>query len=147
MKENLMKLVAFCVIGTAFATAWGIQEDPPAGAEFRLEQSQEQVAQQQAYQGRVDASGAVPIRTEETKDVPLSRDAKAKADLSQAERMAQGSANLKAAEERLHNKGGTKSSPSPLWFLALLAGAGLMAYVGVKDWMSKNIPDIPAKRR
>ena len=144
-----MKLNKLVALGLAFAfvgTAWGLHEDPPAGAEFHLERSQEQVAQEQAYQGRLDASGAVPIRTEESRNLESRKDDSAKGALSAAERMAQGAKNLQAAEERLKEKSAPRGT-SPWWFFALLAGVGLMAYVGIKDWMTKNIPDMPGKKR
>lgn len=143
MKHLIIGIAAFA----GATSAWGIHEDRPAGTEFKLEQSQEQVAQEQAYQGRLEASGAVPIRTQEQEDIKVSKEASAKAALSAADRMAQGSENLKKAEEGMKAAGTNRKSSSQWWFFALLAGVGLMAYVGIKDWMSKNIPDMPAKRR
>ncbi len=144
---NMKHLIIGIAVFAGATSAWGIHEDRPAGTEFKLEESQEQVAQEQAYQGRLEASGAVPIRTQEQEDIKVSKEASAKAALSAADRMAQGSENLKKAEEGMKAAGQNRKGSSQWWFFALLAGVGLMAYVGIKDWMSKNIPDMPTKRR
>ncbi|MBL8060485.1 MAG: hypothetical protein JNK63_07210 [Chthonomonas sp.] len=146
MKFKLQSILVLTLAIAGTNSAWALHEDPPEGAEFKLERSQEQVAQEQAYQGRVDASGVVPIRTEEQANLENRKDDSAKGALSAADRMAQGAKNLQAAEAALKNKS-EKRGGSPWWFFALLAGVGLMAYVSIKDWMSKNIPDMPGKRR
>lgn len=138
------------LIGTLFgvtllAGAWAIQEDRPDGATFHLEQTSEQVAAQQAYQGRIDASGIVPIREEEKRSIPLSQDQSANAALSIADRRQQGAENLKLADERVKNP--SRKKPSPWWFAFILVGMGLVGYVTLKDWANKNIPAMPSMKK
>ncbi len=143
MKKSLVALIALFAVQLSF----GIEEDRPEGAAWQPEQSAEALASQQAYQGRIDQSGRIPIRAEERESGPMNNEKAATSALTAAARREEATKNLVAADSRRKQPDAQKRSP--WWFAILLVGIGVIGYAGAKDWMSKNVPAMPeaTKRR
>ncbi len=143
MKKSLVALIALFAVQSSF----GINRDRPDGAAWQPEQSAEALASQQAYQGRIDQSGRIPIRAEEQETGPMNNEKSAKSALTAAARREEATKNLVAAESR--RKQPVPQKRSPWWFAILLVGIGAIGFAGAKDWMTKNVPAMPeaTKRR
>ncbi len=140
----MKKLIATLVCLLAAATmALAINEDKPKGSQFFQEQNQDQVAQEQSYQGVVGPSGTVErdtrgptpegsLGSNDTRDTFAAAEAvRAKQSLRNADNM------VKQASHR--------SSPLGLAFIAL--GIGFLVAIGAKTYLDKTCPGpSPAKK-
>lgn len=141
----MKKLLTLIVVIASVASAWAIHEDRPPGAEFHQEQSADIVAAQQAYAGRVDSSGGVPLRTEPKPASGFNNSKSAAANLNQANRRQKAVENLKAADQRMKNQSQRKGQP--WWFAAVLVGLGVLGWVGFRDYMVKSVPAMPVLKK
>lgn len=137
------KIIAIFGMAAIAIPAWSFIEDKPAGAEFHPEQSQGQVAEQQAKQGTQGVVGDVPLRT-----TPRANSGSSKQG-SGADILAGASEDLAAkalidAEEHLQaeNSSGLKWA---WWAIAMLV-LGLGVFLGVKTYADKTVPDQKRKR-
>lgn len=135
--RNAMKPIRALILLVAFGTAacaLAFDQGKPEGAEFFNEQSQEQVAAQQAQQGTMEESTVVPEDDDNPTVDRKAQDAMAATMLVDKEERAR--ANLDRAQQRLE---GGKQGSKWLWpALGLIAAAG--AVVGLKVWANKNVP-------
>ena len=119
MKLLMMrKLICLTVPLVLVSTAFGFQRDLPPGERFRLPQTQEEHAQQQALQGTVREVGSVPKDTDADKQAAKTpNDFSAGSTLKLSEERKRAAANLKAAsaiEEQ------AKAPKKPTWLYAIL---------------------------
>ncbi len=138
-------LTLFSLSALIASMSFALHEDRPPGAKFQMEQSSETVAQQQAYQGRIDAAGGVPIREGEQRANKPATSKDAASMLSNVARKKTAAKNLEVADKRIGAK--PTSSGKPWWFALLLVGFGVVGFVGIKDWFGKNIPAMPVQKK
>lgn len=131
----------------ALALSWAslalaLGEGRPPGAEYYPEMTQDQVAEQQSHQDQMGEVGVVPGDTEvyapsETDAAPQAQDVVSNASQERA------AATVKQAG---HKK---SASTFPWWGLATFAALGAGGALGVRQWVVKNVPDMPPppKRR
>lgn len=142
--KTLLTTIALSLSLAAFA----FNEGKPQGAEFHLEQNQEQLAQQQALQGRMDRVGDVPVDTEmQRRDPNKTPDATAQRTLALVQERENSRANIAKAEERMKaaEKAETRQANWPRYLIVLLVVVALMV-IG-KKYLDQSTPNMPKKRR
>lgn len=132
---NRALLVTLSLAWAGMALAIG--EGRPPGAEFYPEMTQDQVAEQQSHQDTMGEVGVVPEDTE----VPAPTSGEA---APAAEGVVSGADQGRAAGT-VRKAGAVKSAQGfPWWGLAAFAAVGAGGAFGLRHWVGKNVPDMPA---
>ncbi len=134
MKRILVLLTSVGIAAACFAPI----EDKPRGSQFYPEQSQEQLAGQQAYQGTVGQVGEVTMDERAKNSSTVGGDGQASKLLGEAGQAIGGRDVVARQAARLEQKAG---GPGARWlwggaFLAL----GLGAVVGLRAYANKAVP-------
>lgn len=132
---NLIKTSLAAAVLALALTASAFQEDKPRGTNFGPEQSQQQLAQQQALQGRVDPVGVVEEKT--------SPNTSATVESSEGSNSfaAADAAKVKASFANANTTIAEKQKPNNVvGLLMLVVGALVLAAVGFKNYSDKVVP-------
>lgn len=135
---KVIKVIKTVILGGLLMSAsfgYAFEKDKPSSQSFGPEQSQEQLKQQQQYQGFVPPVGQVPDRVDsiqpegsvsqsDNKSFASADEAKAKASFDLA--------NKKIQEAR--------NPLSPFFLLAMVAGVILVATMAIKAYSDKVVP-------
>lgn len=128
------------------SASMALDEMKPPGATWQAEQSSEVLRAQQAYQGRVNASGGIPMDTEPSEaSSRISADQKAAATLTRAAVQQRAKQNLIQAEARTEGKSGRNWTP--WWVAAVMLALGTFGTVSLKNWFARNAPAMPVTRK
>ena len=129
-KVGLTALLLGLAIG-----ACAFQEDKPRGAQFGPEQSQDQLAQEQTYQGRVDPVGTVEDKTGDASTASVSSDSSGNS--FAAAETAKARASFNNANKTITEH---KNPPNTMGILMLLVGGLVLAAVAFKNYSDKAVP-------
>ena len=144
MKSRLTsKLIAMCGLLLLAIPAWSYIEDKPEGAEFHPEQSQGQVAEQQAKQGTQGVVGDVPLRTTPRSGSGSSKRGGGADVLAGASEELAANALVEAEEQiQAEQSAGFKWA---WWAIGMLV-LGLGVFFGIKTYADKTVPEQKRKR-
>ena len=143
--QNIMKthakLRTVWLIGALLAvvSAGAFQEDKPGGARFYKEQSQERVAQQQAYSGTLGVVGTVPESTADKGASGALNSSDAGDSFSNAD-SGKAAKAMVAASKKVD---AARGQSSPIGLLAIIVGTLIGLALLAKNYLDKNVPVPP----
>lgn len=142
-KPNILMLsLVLCVQAHAL-----VGEDNRTG-QYQTENTQDQVAAQQAYQGRMGEVGTVQTDTEIERNERIRKNDRAESALSAGTQRSLDRGNLAKANEKLEAEQPGRQRPATNWaFGGLLVAVACASGLAFKDFVSKRIPDMPVLRK
>lgn len=128
------------------SASMALDEMKPPGATWQAEQSSEVLRAQQAYQGRVNASGGIPVDTDPSEaSTRIRADQKAAATLTRATVQQRAKQNLIKAVARTEGK--ASRNWTPWWVAAVMLALGTFGAVSLKNWFARHAPAMPVAQK